>query len=86
MASRPFPADNTNYAEESIPGAVTSAIIPPDEDIPDDLDDDEDILPVAIRRGNRVREDRGPAAVKAPVDEDDLFGDEPDGEEEPVEP
>ena len=72
---------------ESIPGAVSSAVIPPDEDIPDDLEEDEDILPVAIRRGNRVREDKTSGAAKPPAgnDEDDLFGDEPDGETGPVE-
>lgn len=75
------PPDPSKLAEPDLPTKITSAIVPPDEEVPDDLDEDEDLLPVARRRGNRAI-DTKENVDDAPADEDDLFGDEVDGEEE----
>jgi hypothetical protein len=74
------PTDPSDQAPPDLPGAVTSAILPVDEPVPDELSDDEDdIIPRKRPLGDLVKTKIDDEASDL---EDDLFGDDPDDEEQ----
>ncbi|KAK8196521.1 hypothetical protein M8818_006686 [Zalaria obscura] len=74
-----------NFTEDTAVGPISSAILSKDEDVPDNLgeedEDDDVIVPRAKRRGPAVNGDVGDASDGG--DDDDLFGDGGDDDEEP---
>ena len=82
------PDHSTLYEPDTAGGTVASAIIPPDESIPDgiggreDDDEDEDVVPTAKRSGGRTvtDDDEEPEDLG---EEDDLFGDAGEDDAEP---
>jgi hypothetical protein len=76
------PTHPTDQAPPDLPGAVTSAILPVDAPVPDDLSEDEDDI---IQRKRPLAD-----LVKTKIDEeasdqgdvDDLFGDDEDDQEQ----
>jgi hypothetical protein len=78
------PTDPSDQAPPDLPGAVTSAILPVDEAVPDELSEDEDdIIPRKRPLGDLVKTKIDDEASDL---EDDLFGDDPDedDQEEPA--
>ena len=78
------PDHSTLNEPDTAGGTVASAIIPPDESIPDgiggrdDDEEDEDLVPTTKRRGGRADEE-----AEDLEDEDDSFGDAGDDDAEP---
>ena len=61
----------------TVHGDITTAIVPKDEEVPDNLDDaneDDDIVRMKRRGGIKRNLQKG-EEVAAPPDDDDLFGD-----------
>jgi hypothetical protein len=74
------PIDPSDQAPPDLPGAVTSAILPVDEPVPDELSEDEDdIIPRKRPLGDLVKTKIDDEASDL---EDDLFGDDPDEDEQ----
>jgi hypothetical protein len=74
------PTDPSDQAPPDLPGAVTSAILPVDEPVPDELSEDEDdIIPRKRPLGDLVKTKIDDEASDL---EDDLFGDDPDEDEQ----
>lgn len=76
------PIDPSDQAPPDLPGAVTSAILPADEPVPDELSEDEDDIiprkrPLGDLVNTKIDEDASDIG-----DDDDLFGDDPDKDQE----
>lgn len=79
-ADQALSPEPVNFADpEAIAGTVTSAILPSDAPVPDDLnedDEDEDIVPRSRPRGDKVNADLDEGSDLG--DDDDLFGEDGD--------
>ncbi|CAD0096983.1 unnamed protein product, partial [Aureobasidium vineae] len=77
------PTDPSDQAPPDLPGAVTSAILPADEPVPDELSEDEDdIIPRKRPLGDLVNTKIDEDDASDMGDDDDLFGDGGDDDEQ----
>ncbi|KAG9997683.1 hypothetical protein KCU78_g16829, partial [Aureobasidium melanogenum] len=77
------PTDPSDQAPPDLPGAVTSAILPADEPVPNDLSEDEDdIIPRKRPLGDLVNTKIDEDEISNMGDDDDLFGDGGDDDEQ----
>jgi hypothetical protein len=80
------PTDPSDQAPPDLPGAVTSAILPADEPVPDELSEDEDdIIPRKRPLGDLVNTKIDDEASDM-GDDNDLFGDDPDEDQDETAP
>jgi len=81
------PIDPSDQAPPDLPGAVTSAILPVDEPVPDELSEDEDdIIPRKRPLGDLVNTKIDEDEASDLGDDNDLFGDDPDEDQEETAP
>ena len=81
------PTDPSDQAPPDLPGAVTSAILPADEPVPDNLSEDEDdIIPRKRPLGDLVNTKIDEDEASDMGDDNDLFGDADDDNQEETAP
>ena len=81
------PIDPSDHAPPDLPGAVTSAILPADEPVPDELSEDEDdIIPRKRPLGDLVNTKIDEDEASDLGDDNDHFGDDPDEDQEEAAP
>lgn len=81
------PTDPSDQAPPDLPGAVTSAILPADEPVPDDLSEDEDdVIPRKRPLGDLVNTNIHEDEASDIADDNDLFGDADDDDQEETAP
>ena len=81
------PTDPSDHAPPDLPGAVTSAILPVDDPVPDELSEDEDdIIPRKRPLGDLVNTKIDEDEASDMGDDNDLFGDADDDDQEETAP